>query len=124
MENRQQIVEALNSLKKNSHRNAISKSFYDAAFDVDDILRQEGRDDLADAAAEAFHAQKMLLIVSEVVEAMEARRKGLDTFEEEIADAQIRLADYAGYSNVDMGEEVVRKMEKNAKRSDLHGNNF
>lgn len=124
MDNREQIVKALNSLKKNSHHNALNKGFYDAALDADDVLRDAGRDDLADAVAEAFHAQKMLLIVSEVVEAMEARRKGLDTFEEEVADAQIRLADYAGYSQMDLGEEVAEKMEKNARRPDLHGNNY
>lgn len=75
---------------------------------------------------------KLALIHSEVTEVLEAVRKnqGKDAIVEEMADVYIRLLDlYAALRNsgqVDASfDNVVQlKMNKNALRPQLHGNNF
>lgn len=69
---------------------------------------------------------KLMLMVSEISEAMEGHRKGLmddhlphrKMIEVELADAVIRIADLAGALDLDLGGAVVEKMEYNARRSD------
>lgn len=69
---------------------------------------------------------KLMLIVSELSEAMEGHRKGLmddklthrPAFEVEMADALIRLLDLAGATGIDLGGAYVEKMLYNKKRQD------
>lgn len=69
---------------------------------------------------------KLMLIVSEVAEAMEGHRKGLPDdklpdrpmIEVELADAVIRIADLAGALGLDLGGAVAAKMAFNAVRPD------
>lgn len=69
---------------------------------------------------------KLMLIVSEVAEAMEAHRKGLKDshlpersgVEVELADAVIRIFDLAGALEFDLGDAIVEKMIYNAQRAD------
>lgn len=69
---------------------------------------------------------KLALVVSEVAEAMEGARKGTQdshlpefTSEEvEIADAFIRLFDYAGWRHLRLGEAFWAKLEYNRTRQD------
>ena len=69
---------------------------------------------------------KLMLIVSEVAEAMEGHRKGLSDdhlkhrtmVEVELADAVIRIADLAGALGFDLGGAVAEKMAYNASRPD------
>lgn len=71
-------------------------------------------------------SNKLMLIVSEIAEAMEADRKGLmddklpdrDGREVELADAVIRIFDLAGAYNMDLGSAIAEKMEYNANRAD------
>lgn len=71
-------------------------------------------------------AEKLMLIVSEVAEAMEGHRKGLaddklphrPMIEVELADAVIRIADLAGALGLDLGGAIAEKMEYNRKRPD------
>ena len=71
----------------------------------------------------------MMLIVSEIAEAMEGARKGLPddklphrSMEEvEMADALIRIFDYCGGHGLDVGGALVEKMAYNAKRPMMHG---
>jgi len=79
-----------------------------------------------------FIAKQLMMIVSEVVEAMEAIRK--DKGEEEIAfefaDIIIRVLDlYAGlvenkYTSISLDWAVINKMQKNAERPEKHGVRF
>lgn len=70
--------------------------------------------------------EMMMLICSEVAEAMEGERKGLmddklphrPMAEVEMADAVIRIMDYCGRFNYDIGGAVVEKLEYNSKRED------
>jgi NTP pyrophosphatase (non-canonical NTP hydrolase) len=71
-------------------------------------------------------AELLMLIVSELAEAMEGERKNLmddklphrRMAEVELADALIRIFDYAGGFGYDIGGAFVEKMAYNAVRAD------
>lgn len=71
-------------------------------------------------------SQKLMLIVSELAEAMEGDRKNLmddklphrPMREVELADALIRIFDTAGAFGMDLGGALVEKMAYNAIRAD------
>jgi NTP pyrophosphatase (non-canonical NTP hydrolase) len=70
--------------------------------------------------------EMLMLIVSEISEAMEGERKDLmddhlphrKMAEVELADAVIRICDYAGRWGYDLGGAILEKLEYNANRSD------
>lgn len=70
--------------------------------------------------------EKLMLIVSEIAEAMEGHRKNLmddklpnrKMIEVELADAIIRIADLAGVLELDIGGAIVEKLAFNAQRED------
>ena len=84
--------------------------------------------------------EKLMLIVSELSEALEGHRKNLpddklphrSMFEVELADALIRLLDLAGAMQLDLGGAYTEKMLYNASREDhkienrkgVHGKKF
>lgn len=78
------------------------------------------------AALEKNVGESLMLIVSEVAEAMEGDRKGeFDkhlphrlAVEVELADALIRIADFAGYHGLDVGGALVEKLLYNTIRPD------
>ena len=47
-----------------------------------------------------------------------------DTFEDEIADCFIRLADLCGYMNIDIEKHIEAKMKYNESRPKKHGKEF
>jgi NTP pyrophosphatase (non-canonical NTP hydrolase) len=62
------------------------------------------------------------LITSEASEALEAFRKNdYENFKEELADVIIRTLDCCGGLDIDIEEEIMKKMEKNRQRSYRHG---
>ena len=71
-------------------------------------------------------ATKLMLTVSEVAEAMEGHRKGLNDdklkdrpmIEVELADAVIRICDLAGALGLDLGGAIAAKIDFNATRPD------
>ena len=90
-----------------------------------------------------------MLCVTELAEAVEALRKGnrqnynltytqldvynngklhkiwvKDTFEDEICDTFIRLADLCKFMNIDIEWQIKKKMEYNKSREKLHGKKF
>ncbi len=123
----------INELCRKAHKNAINKGFYKKA-------REKGT--------------LLMLIVSELGEALEADRKnryannsiyyGLqaveeapeenkinmfetcikDTFEDELADAVIRIADLAGYLDIDLERHIIAKMKYNETRKEKHGKEY
>lgn len=68
----------------------------------------------------------LMLIVSEIAEAMEGDRKGLmddhlphrKMIEVELADAMIRICDLAGREGLDLGGAMVEKLKYNQQRAD------
>lgn len=75
---------------------------------------------------ERNHGELFALIHSEISEAMEAHRKGkMDDHlthrqgvEVELADTVIRILDYCGANNIDIGGALVEKLQYNVNRAD------
>lgn len=64
----------------------------------------------------------LALIHSEVSEALEAFRKDdKENFAEELADVVIRVLDCATGLQIDLDNEIAKKLEKNRGRSHRHG---
>lgn len=71
-------------------------------------------------------SNKLMLVVSELSEAMEGDRKGIkddklphrDMREVELADAVIRIFDLAGAYNMDLGGAIAEKLHFNQQRAD------
>lgn len=113
-------------ISKQINDNAHAKGFWDKGVDV---------------------PEKLMLIVSEVSEAMEADRKDSfmeysiqtinnagdaafdqdfrhhvkDTFEDELADTVIRIFDLAFEMKIDLSEHIKAKVRYNASRPKMHG---
>jgi NTP pyrophosphatase (non-canonical NTP hydrolase) len=118
----------INELIKKAHENAENKGFYEGKPEISSLL---------------------MLIVTEISEACEADRKNYhtnkndldhflmdsvsrlnyeffvdkikDTFEDELADAIIRICDLAGYCNIDLDKHIQAKMLYNKGRPYKHG---
>ena len=66
--------------------------------------------------------EALMLVVTELAEAMEAHRKQDDeNFKEELADTFIRLFDMCGGMGIDIEAEILKKCEKNKLRPYKHG---
>lgn len=102
------------NLAEQIHENAVAKGFWDRPAD------------------EIFVTKQMMMIVSEVVEAMEALRKDMDPdhMSDEFADIIIRTLDLyagmvkAGYMTKSLDSAIKQKMDKNSDRPKKHGVRF
>lgn len=81
----------------------------------------------------AIKTTKVMLVVTELAELVEGLRKPVEydrntvpytNEEEEVADAIIRLLDYAGAYGLRIGEALCAKMAKNEGRPYRHGKEF
>ena len=112
----------LNELAEEIYQNNKGKGFWDKERNVGEML---------------------MLVTSELGEAMEAHRKGRfanleayeefsedfedaikDTFEDEIADSVIRLLDMCGGLGIDIDTHIRLKLEYNKTRERLHGKSY
>ena len=101
-------------LAEDIHKNAVDKGFWDRPADP------------------IFIAKQMMMIVSEVSEAMEAVRKEMDPeqISDEFADIIIRTLDLyagmaeAGYVTKSLDYAIKEKMERNTHRPKKHGVRF
>ena len=92
---------SLNELAQVCHQIAVEKGFWEKERNMGEAL---------------------MLIVTELAEAMEAHRKqDQDNFKEEIADTFIRLLDLCGGLKLDIEEEIYKKSLKNKERAYKHG---
>ena len=93
--------QTLQELTKLCHKTAVAKGFWDEKRNIGEAL---------------------MLIVTELAEAMEAYRiQDNENFKEELADAFIRLFDLCGGLNVDIAKQITKKVEKNKTRPYKHG---
>ena len=92
---------SINELAEICHRIAVEKGFWDEKRNIGEAL---------------------MLIVTELAEAMEAHRhQDQENFKEEIADTFIRLLDLCGGLKIDIEGEIARKSSKNKLRPYKHG---
>lgn len=90
-----------NELSEICHSIAVEKGFWDEPRNIGEAL---------------------MLIVTEIAEAMEAyRHEDHQNFKEEIADTFIRLFDLCGGLEIDIEDEIDRKSQKNRTRPYKHG---
>ena len=77
--------------------------------------------------------ERMALIHAEISEALEALREGnpssneiieFTNLEEELADAIIRIMDYAFGKDLDIAGAILAKVEYNKSREYMHGKSF
>jgi NTP pyrophosphatase (non-canonical NTP hydrolase) len=138
----------IKALVKEAHRTAIDKGFWEVKKCNYDLPTLKGY-----ALVERNTSELLMLVVTELAEACEALRKdfrqtdtitreygeGLyedikvekkdwvwkkDTFEDEIADAFIRLADLCGAMDIDIEWQIRKKMDYNKTRERKHGKAF
>lgn len=137
----------INEMSKRAHENSTSKGFYDLP---NEILHRMGKLDFDEeqikAVRDAFICQRLMLITSELSEALESNRKDKnanvtamynnlynlpfpeafeghvkDTFEDELADATIRIGDLAEWLEIDLDKHVDLKQKYNSSRTKMHG---
>lgn len=113
----------LHSLGKLCHENAERKGFYDDIKLIEELHAKGVLDpDEAINLRRRLEAVRFALIMTEAIEAMEGHRCGDFSNEaEELADVQIRLAEFAYYRNIDLDEAVEKKVMKNHGRPHMHG---
>ena len=124
------FVESWRFLAAFHHSIMIEKGFWQGEETLDQFLRDNGRDDLAEIAKAAFDGQKIALQGSELAEALEGIRHGngpddkvpqFNAAEAEFADVMLRLMDHAHKRGWDIAAALVAKMKMNATRAAMHG---
>ncbi len=123
----------IKELVEKAHKNARKHGFWEDWEDWDSICWEDGlpkREDSTLDLEELFNfnnaiATRLMLIVSELSEALEAlRHEDKENFAEELADVAIRLADLCGGLCIDLEAEILKKMRKNKTREYKHGKAF
>ena len=93
--------QSLNDLAQLCHSIAVEKGFWEKERNIGEAL---------------------MLVVTELAEAMEAHRKQDDlNFKEEVADTFIRLLDLCGGLEIDIENEIYQKSMRNKNRPYKHG---
>lgn len=137
------MIYNLNSLADYIHKSNIEKGFWDIPVEIvnlekafsDCLLTPDQKSSLAivlDKYSQRNECELLALIHSEISEALEAHRKGLnddklphrDGLEVELADALIRILDMAAGLNMDIEGAVREKLEYNKTREYKHGKRF
>jgi len=102
---------SFNPLAKEAYKQAFNNGFYDYGNIPDDVKTV---------------LIKLLLINTEVTEAVEGLRKdqGTERLQEELADILITLLDLMGYVQMDVDSILEKKMDYNKTRPYRHGRMF
>lgn len=123
------VAQAGDTLQQQCHGAAHAAGWWlGNGYDLAELCRLASgmRGPLENLLVGALVAQKLMLCVSELAEAMEGHRKGLkddklphrDMLEVELADTVIRVFDLAGAMGYDLGGAIAEKMAFNAQRPD------
>lgn len=123
----------LTKIAKEINEDVRKKGFWNSMHKAIAIAEEDSGTSTKDIK-DAFIAQKLALVHTEVSEAVEALRKneyeangyGLyekDSFADELADSIIRILDLCGELNIDIQKQIEWKLEKNRQREFMHGKN-
>jgi NTP pyrophosphatase (non-canonical NTP hydrolase) len=113
-------------VQRKAFENSKKKGFHS----IDDMIDALPYDAIPVPLREARQAQRLMLIVSELGEALEAIRHGnppdnhipkFSGLEAELADAVIRIMDLAETHSLDLAGAIISKMSYNARREKMHG---
>lgn len=123
----------IRELIKECHRNSKEKGFWQENIE---LLKSN----LEVNKMSFIMSKELLLIISEIGEALEALRNNKlteninnfydfeseikDTFEDELADVCIRIFDICGFFGIDLQKHIELKMDYNSKRGYLHNKLF
>lgn len=115
----------INELCKKAHKTAVEHGFWEdwRMYGIEDV----SIDNVMFIKYEHNNAigNRLMLIVSELGEALEAlRHDDMDNFKEELADVAIRLGDLCGGLDIDLEAEIEKKMQYNETRPYKHGKAF
>ena len=112
----------IKQLQKLCHKQAIDKGFWNG----EGFLSQE--------LVPRNNGELLMLIVSELGEALEALRQNCrqeagqkwrkDTFEDEVADSVIRILDMAEALDINLEWQISKKLAYNETRPHKHGKEF
>lgn len=110
----------INGLCREAYRNAFEHGFYDNSKTTVQALISMGLE--LEAHSTQMNLSKLALIGSEVGEAVRAVQHGDNAgLAEELADICIRVFDMCGWLHIELGNEIIRKMEVNRARPYMHG---
>lgn len=109
---KKELIDAINSLSAEIHQSNVDAGWWTDLATGKKLDRNMG--------------ELLCLVHSEISEAMEGHRKGLQDdklphrsmFEVELADTLIRIFDIAGAYNLDLGGAISEKREYNKNRQD------
>lgn len=129
-----EFIEAFNAVKIGLHATACSKGWWDNRDGMEEACNAYAVDgihqELGEFSKIANQLGCLMLVVSEISEAVEAIRQGnppddkIPNFsgaEAECADAIIRLMDLAERCNWRLAEAIIEKAKMNKGRPHLHG---
>lgn len=125
----------LNKNGKKVFKNNSKKGFWEDRLGIPKKMLESGlfTEEEITSVEKAFKGQQLMLIVSELSEAMEADRKDLQDdhlpqykgFDVELIDANIRILDFIGSNkNVDYDKIFKDKIEYNESRPYKHGKKY
>lgn len=114
-------------VQRKAFENSVKKGFHDIDKDISNTFCGGT---FSQSMQQARQAQRLMLIVSELGEALEAIRHGnppdshipkFSGVEAELADAIIRIMDLAETHNLRLADAILAKMSFNARRPKMHG---
>jgi NTP pyrophosphatase (non-canonical NTP hydrolase) len=121
----------INELCEKAHENAVQKGFYDKPLEIGTLLMlvvselgEALEADRKNDKAEEGIARLLIDFASDSVFKNNFKSRVKDTFEDELADAVIRIADIAGYLKIDLDAQIQAKMRYNSTRERLHGKEY
>ena len=110
----------INGLCREAYRNAFEHGFYDNSKTTEQALISMGLE--LEAHSTQMKLSKLALIGSEVGEAVRAvHHSDIAGLAEELVDICIRVFDMCGWLDIELGNEIIRKMEINRARPYMHG---
>ncbi|CAM2999939.1 MazG nucleotide pyrophosphohydrolase domain-containing protein [Hathewaya histolytica] len=116
----------IKQLAEEAHKNAVDHGFWEEEYNVITKMSVQGFNDReVKAVKRAFMCQRLMLIVTEISEAVsELRKDDKENYSEELADIVLRVADTSLGDTVDIEKELIKKMDKNKNRPYKHGKLF